>query len=450
MHLNRCIGRWSLTALMINAIIGSGIFGMPDVLLGTLGRASPIAMILAGLVMAVILLCVAEVGSRFSESGGVYLYAGTAFGNFAGLQVGWFWFLSVLGAAAANANLFITHLGAFAPWAAHGWQRGLVLTALLLVPAVANYQGTRTGTILSNILTCAKLLPLLLLGLLGALRFSRHAELVPLSEVTAPGWSMWISALLLLSYVYGGFEDALAATGEVRQPSRSIPLALITALSVCMLAYTLLQFVVVATPGGSASERPSALAATAQVLLGRGGAWFVEGAAMIATYGWISASLLNAPRFLFSMASHGEFPKPFGRLHLRFNTPYISILIFAALAWILSLTSTFSWCLALSAGAGIVFYGVVCAALPRLRRIQPHAAAFRLPCGTLFSFVGLTICVVLLSRIHLKEVFFMTITAGIAAANWWWARRRAGMASAGPMPAGAGVGAWTEEQGVEM
>ncbi|MGH7973818.1 MAG: amino acid permease, partial [Limisphaerales bacterium] len=116
MPLIRSIGRWSLTALAINCIIGSGIFGVPGELMKTVGRASPLAMVLAGLATVIVVACFAEVSSRFSEPGGVYLFARTAFGRFAGIQVGWFWFLSTLGGAAANANLFLDYLAGLAPW----------------------------------------------------------------------------------------------------------------------------------------------------------------------------------------------------------------------------------------------------------------------------------------------------------------------------------------------
>src|SRR5215813_5981078 len=135
MSFVRSIGRWTLTALMINSIIGSGIFAVPGQVNAIVGRASPIAMLVAGLSMGIIVACFIEVGSRFSEPGGVYLYARTAFGRFAGLQVGWFWFLSTLAGAAAAANLFVDYLAGFVPPAAHGFARLLVITVMMLVPA---------------------------------------------------------------------------------------------------------------------------------------------------------------------------------------------------------------------------------------------------------------------------------------------------------------------------
>ena len=422
MPLIRSIGRWSLTALVINCIIGSGIFGVPGELIKTLGRASPLAMVLAGLGAGVVLACFAEIGSQFSEPGGVYLFARTAFGRFVGLQVGWFWFLSALGAAAACSNLFLEYLAGFAPWTEHSVPRLLIITGLILVPAAANYTGVRGGTMLSNLFTIAKLLPLALLIVLGLIRFGHHAEMVRAAEIISPGWRAWADALLLLAFAYSGFEDVTMPTGEVKNPQRTVPLSLCGGLAVCIAVYTLLQFVTVATVGTTATDRP--LAATATVLIGRSGALFVEIAAMIATYGWLSASMVNAPRFLFSLAEKRDFPAVFGRLHARFNTPHLCVILFAGLAWLLAITGTFRWSLLLSAGAAMVFDGVICAALLRLRRIQPQAAGFRLPFGGVFSFLGVGICLFLLGRMELKAALLMGVTGLLAAVNWWWAARR--------------------------
>jgi amino acid transporter len=427
MALVRSIGRVSLTALVVNCIIGSGIFAVPGRLMGEVGRASPLAMIVAGLIMSVIVACFAEVGSQFSEPGGVYLYARTCFGRFVGLEVGWFWFLSSLGGVAANANLFVEYLGGLAPWTAHGWPRFVFIAGWLFLPAVANYVGVRSGTRLSNLFTLAKLLPLALLIALGVARFSRHAEMVSFQEMTAPGWGAWANALLMLVFTYSGFEDTVMPTGEVKEPRRSIPFGLFIGLAICTAVFTLLQFVVVATVSSVPIERP--LAPVAFQLLGGGGALFVQVAAMISTYGWVSASMLNAPRFLFSLADRGDFPAFFAKLHPRFNTPHLAVIVFAGLAFLLAAGGTFMLGLDLSVEASILYYTVTCAALLKLRRTRPSADAFRLPLGPLMSVLGIGLCLVLLTRIKRDEAVLMVVAALIAATNWWWARRR------GPEPA---------------
>ncbi len=164
----RSIGRWTMTALVINAIIGSGIFGLPSELTRLLGRASPLAMLVAAFAMATMILCMAEVASQFSEAGGPYLYIRAAFGRFSSIQIGWFHLLGAIGGGAASAALFASYLAAFMPWVARGSNRALLLLILIAIPTAANYVGVRSGARLSTLLTLLKpprsLLPVALHG----------------------------------------------------------------------------------------------------------------------------------------------------------------------------------------------------------------------------------------------------------------------------------------------
>jgi amino acid transporter len=421
----RSIGRWALAGLVINCIIGSGIFGIPAELVRRLGRASPLAMIAAGLAMATIMASYAEVASQFSEPGGSYLYVRTAFGRFAGLQIGWFWLLSILGGGAASANLFVTYLAGMFPQAGHGWARAAVLTGLIAIPVAANYRGVRAGTHVSSALTVAKLAPLGVLIAMGMWRFGHAAQMIhPIyrAEITAPGWRPWAAALLLVSFAYQGFEDAVVPAGEMKNPRRTIPFAIFTGLIVCMAVYTLLQFVTVATIGALSTERP--LGKVAAVLLGPGGSTFIAVAVMLSTYGYISAAILNAPRLASGFAENGDGPVWLGRLHPRFRTPGLAIFVFAALLWALALTGTFLWALAIAVGASTIYYGGVCASLIRLRRMRPNADALRIPLGPVWAVVGVGFLLVLLAQMDWREALLMLVTAGIAAANWWWAKRQ--------------------------
>ena len=151
--LVRAIGRWSLAALVVNCIIGSGVFGLPSVLAGLIGRASLLAVVLAAVVMGVIMACVAEVSSRFAQTGGPYLYAREAFGRFMGIQVGWLLWFVRLTACAANANLFVTYLGEFWPLATQPSAKLAILSLLIGILAAINVRGVRAGTHVSNAFT---------------------------------------------------------------------------------------------------------------------------------------------------------------------------------------------------------------------------------------------------------------------------------------------------------
>lgn len=410
-----------MTALVINSIIGSGIFGVPSELTRLLGRASPIAMVVAALTMAIIMMCVAEVASQFSEPGGLYLYVRTAFGRFAGMQVGWFKLLMAIVGGAASAVLFMIYLAGILPWAARGWHRVLLLTIVISIPTVANYIGVRSGATLTNLLTVARLLPLSLLIALGLIRFVGRFELLHVSDITAPNRASWLSAFLLLIFVYAGYDYALIPAGEVKDPRRTAPFALFLGLLVCAVVFVLVQFITVVTIGVGATDRP--LAETASVLIGRGGGLFVTIAVMVSTYGWVSGGILTVPRLACSLASHGDCPVFLGRLHPHFNTPATAIVLYSALVWLLAATGTYLWLVALGSGALIVVYVATCAALIRLRQLRPQADALRIPVGRAFAVTGIIILIAVLTRLHGRQALLLGITSLIASANWWWAKR---------------------------
>jgi len=418
----RSIGRWTMTALVINGIIGGGIFGLPGEVTRLLGRASPFAWVFAALGMAVIIACITEVASQFSEPGGPYLYVRTALGRFMGIQIGWFHLLVVTGAMAALANLFVNYLLTLLPRALNNLERGSLLAILIAIPAAANYFGVRNGANLSNLLTLAKLAPLVLLILFGVASFVHQPRMLHASEIASPGLSNWVSAMVLLMFVYAGWENSLIPTGEMREPRRTIPFGLGTGLLVCAAIYALLQFITVTTIGPMITDRP--LAETASVLLGRRGAAFVAGAAMLSTYGWISGATLNVPRLAYSLAAQGDFPAILARLHPRFHTPTTAILFYALAGWVLAFSGSFLWLVALSSGAVMILYSGQCASLIRLRKLRPKAVALRIPFGPVLSILGVAICLALMIGLKRRELFLMCIVVLIATANWLWARRR--------------------------
>jgi basic amino acid/polyamine antiporter, APA family len=416
----RSIGRWAMTALVINSILGSGIFALPGELNTLLGRESPFAVIFAAMAVAVIMACVAEVASQFSEPGGAYLYTRTAFGRFVGMQIGWFFLLAVIGGVAVCANVFVTYLGALLSWRPGAWERGLTMAFLIAIPTAANYCGVRSGANLSSVITVAKLLPLSLLIGFGVAHFAHKPQIIEASEIASPRWSNWVRAVVLLVFPFAGWEESLIPTAEIREPRRTIPVALGIGLITCAAVYTLLQFITVATVGPNATERP--LAQTASVLLGSGGATLVSLAIMLASYGYISANLLNDPRLVYSLAAEGDFPSVLAKMHPRFHTPAVAIVVYAFTGWVLAVSGTFQFVLALSAAATVVYYAGMCASLIRLRRLQASADAFRIPFGPVLSIAAIFIALGLITGLKARELLLMGITALIASANWIWVR----------------------------
>lgn len=420
--LVRVIGRWSLAALTVNCVIGSGIFGLPSALAQKAGRASILGVVLAGAAVGVVMASFAEVASRFTETGGPYLYAREAFGRFMGIQVAWLvWFVR-LTACAANANLFVIYLGEFWPLATQPLPRLIILTVLIGMLAAINFRGVRAGTYVSSAFTVAKLASLGAVCIAGAFYLVVVHRIVP-AETASPPTDAWLQTIVLLIFAYGGFEAALISTGEARDPRRDVPFGLFAALVTCTLIYGLIQWVVVGVlPDPGHSERP--LADVARIVMGQGGAALIAFGALFSVYGYLSGNILATPRITFALAERGDFPSGFALVHKRFHTPYFSILVFALLVWTLALVGSFTWNVTLSAGSRLFYYGVVCAALPVLRRKQ-GPALFRVPGGTWIALLGVMICVGLLTRIDYSKSLILLAAVGVALLNWLLVRKPA-------------------------
>lgn len=278
--LVRAIGRWSLAALTINCIIGSGVFGLPSVISGLVGNASPFAWLFAAVATALVIACFAEVSSRFDQTGGVYLYARTAFGRTTGIAIAWLGWLARLTAGAANANLVIDYLAEFWPGIQATIPKILALAFLIGFLALVNYIGVQRGTTQSNLFTAAKLLTLGAFILAGMLFLTRHS-LVTSAPVGPP--TRWLHPILLLMFAYGGYETALMPGGEAKNPRQDYPFALFTALITCTFVYTMTQVIVISVlPQSLVTTRP--MAAAAQIMLGPWGATLVSIGVLISCY----------------------------------------------------------------------------------------------------------------------------------------------------------------------
>jgi amino acid transporter len=416
--LVRAIGRWSLAALAVNSIIGSGIFGLPATVAGLLGKRSVVAVLIAGAAMGVIMACFAEVASQFSEAGGPYLYARAAFGRLVGILVGWMLYLSQTAAPAANANLFVIYLAEFWPTAKEPWPRFVILTLLVGLLALINIRGARQGTAVSNVFTVAKLLPLLMVVSAGTAMTIVHTA--PWGPMATPA-SAWMKAMVLLIFAYGGFESALTPMGEAKNPVRDAAFALFVALLTCTVIYALVQWVVVGVLGpGATTDRP--LAEVARITMGNRGAALVAIGALVSVYGYLGAKLLGMPRVTFALAEGGDLPSWFGVVSPRFHTPWFSILFYAVAVWGLAIAGSFTWNVTLSVVARLFYYAVICAALIALRRKQPLAAGFRMPGGPVLAVLGIGIAVALATQVDLSKSIILAATVGAALLNWLWAR----------------------------
>lgn len=415
--LVKALGRWDLTALVVNTVIGGGIFGLPMLVAGLLGSASLIGYIVAAAAIGVIVLCFAEVSAQFRSAGGPYLYAREAFGPFVGLQVGWITWLMRISAAGASANLFVMYLSAIWAPARNVEIRWALITILFAALTVINIRGVKQGVKASNIFVAAKLAPLLVFIGVG-LFFLRRTDF---TSWPPAGHGNWFRAILLLFYAYGGFDNAVIPASETRNPRRDAPFALLVGMGIVTAVYLLIQIVFQGTVlSGTITDRP--LATAAQNFLGAPGGWLLAIGATISIGGWFAATTLGTPRLTFALGERGDFPRFFSAVHPRFRTPYVSILFFAGLGWLLALLGTFEWNASLSAAARLLTYGVTCGTLPVFRHRDPQATIFRAPAGLVMSLLGVAFCLILLTQMGRVEFFILAATILSATLTWLWSR----------------------------
>ena len=425
--LVRSIGRWTLVGLLLNGILGSSVYRLSSEIGATLGANAWWAWIGAAAAMGVLMLCFAEVASRFRDAGGPYLYARIAFGAFAGVQMGWLAYLVRITASATNANLFVIYLAEFIP--AAGTPIGGAVTMALLFGGLAaiNYRGVKQGAAMSNFLIVAKVLPLVLFAVVGLVLVLERGpvEVAPVSSTVGN----WIDVALLLIFAYGGFEASLVPLGEAKDPQRDAPFALLTALAVCAALYTACQLVVtMALSDPGAHPRP--LAEVGRILIGPAGAAFMATGALLSLYGYFAASTINAPRLSYAMAERGDIPRVFAWVHPRFRTPAVSIIAYAVLSFGLALSGTFIQNLTLSAVSRIATYGLVCLAVPVLRRREGRdpavlPAQFRAPAGNLLAAIGTVFMLSLITRITAREGVVLAVVIAGATTVWLLSRGRA-------------------------
>jgi amino acid transporter len=229
--------------------------------------------------------------------------------------------------------------------------------------------------------------------------------------------------MVLLIFAYGGFEATLISAGEARNPRRDFPFALFAGLITCAIIYTLIQWVVVGVlPDSSHSERP--LADVARIVIGGSGAAIAALGALFSIYGYLSGNMLTTPRITYALGERRDFPSVFALIHPRFRTPYFSILLFALLVWLLALFGSFAGNATLSAGSRLFYYGVVCAALPTLRKRKLESPMFRLRAGTLIAVIGVLICAALLTQIEYNKSLILLGAVAVAFCNWLFVRKR--------------------------
>ncbi len=410
--LLREIGRWSLTAGVVNCVIGSGIFGLPSAVANLAGAWSPVAVLFAGISIFSVVLCFAEVGSRFDDAGGPYLYTREAFGPAIGFQVGWLQVWTRLLSGAAALNILVAYAGTLVPAITTPAGRAAIMTGGMILVTAVNVAGVRNAAWTVNVFTVGKLLPLTLL--IGAGLFHIRTDVLATQTVAAPNWT---EAVLLLVFAYGGFESAVIAASETRNPKGDTAFALIMAMLLITGVYLLVQLAVVGNlPHAAQSTTP--IASALGQIMGTAGSTIGSLGVIVSVYGWLTGFALMTPRILFSMAQRNELPAFLGAVHPTFRTPYWAIILHSAVVLALSLASSFAQAATLAAIARLGIFGFTCASLLVFRARDRESRGFRVPCGRAVAMAGILFSAWLISTRSFKQAWLLVAIVAGGALLW--------------------------------
>ncbi|MEO6405943.1 MAG: APC family permease, partial [Ferruginibacter sp.] len=369
-----------------------------------IGAFGVFGYIFCGIMLAAIMLCYAEIGSRVTTTGGSYAYVEAAFGDFGGFIINWLFFFgwSILGDAALM-NIVADSLAVIFPAFSNPWIRGLFFFVLIGFMVLINVRGAKQGIGFVKFITIIKLLPLLGIILFGFSQVrSAHLHWDHLPSLKTFG-----DTALILFFAFAGFETALNVSGEIKNPKRTIPNGILLGGVVVLILYLLLQTVTQGVLGlQMIAVKDAPLAAVAEKIVGPVGGTILLITAAISCFGAVSGDVLSTPRMLFAGANDGLFPKFLGKVHSKYATPYWAIIIFAGLIFILSISGGFKQLAVLASAAILLIYLAVILAMLKLRMIKQGTSekTFRAPGGLVTPLIGISAIAWLLTSLSKWEM----------------------------------------------
>ena len=390
-HLVRGIGFIGLAILVVNSMIGAGIFALPAAVSARAGVLSPWLFLVVGLLIITVVLTFAELSSYFNISGGPVLFTTRAFGPLAGFATGWVLFVSRMAAFAANTTVMAVYLGAIWPWFSAGVGRALLIVVVCSTLTYANLIGVKEGVRTMGVITLFKLTPILLLIVLGL----QHVSGDTLFPDTMPTIDDLGGTTLLLIYAFVGFESVTIVSGESQNPKRNLPRALVmTVIATGILYFLIVLAYISVLPDAGASG--ATLIDVGRELMGPTGAVLITFAAFFSIGGNLSSIMLAVPRLTFALAEERLLPKWFGKIHEKYSTPSNSILFLGGLGLLFALTGSFAYLAAASSLMRLIAYVLCISALPAIRRKatdKEKADAYRLKGGYTIPGFALILCI---------------------------------------------------------
>jgi len=420
-QLLRVVGFWALAAAVINLSIGGSIYVLQGTFAGTLGVAAPLAFLLGALVFIPVTMCIAAAGSRIRGTGGPYIYVRAAFGPLPSFATGSVFWISNFAGAASLAAALMDQLAQIVPSVSRPWPRGAIIGTIYFFLCALNARGIRTGAIAIILLAAVKLLPLVLLAVLGS--FYVHA-----ANFHGPAtltWSSVGSAMVLVMFCYSGMEIALSPSGEIYNPSRVVPRATLIAMATVVLLAVGLQIVAQGVLGSRLANNPAPLAALADSLF-PGSYGVILLAASIAMFGILQGDLVGSSRLLYALARDRYLPSILCHVTVRRRVPLPALVTHAAVIAVVATFGTFKSLALVSGGAISIVYIGCCAAAWRLQKQDARESGrpFVLPGGPWIPVMTCAALLLILVTLERSEWKAMGYALLVVAVLYWVARWR--------------------------
>lgn len=418
--LRRGIGPIALAATIVNVVVGAGIFSLPAGMAKAAGPYALVAYLVCALVMGAVVLCCAEAGSRVPTSGGIYGFVDAAFGPLAGFIAGVLLWLSCVLGAGGIASAMASALGRLVPVLGEAGPRAAIIVGVIGLLTWINCIGVRAASRFIAVATAVKLVPLALFVCVGAF----FIDPSKLGAGAAPGVEGVGRAIILSLFAFQGMETALGASGEVRDPARTLPRALIGAMAFVAVLYIAIQAVAQGLLGGALAASATPLADALATVDPRLGLVILIGTA-VSMGGWIGSDLLGAPRVLFAFARDGFLPRALGRVSEKGQVPVTAIVVHAVIAAALAITGTFEQLAVLSVLAGCLLYVGACAAAWKLDRkgVALLGAPLKLPGLAVWAALGVVGMLVAIALAKPVEIAALVASVAVSCALYWLARR---------------------------
>jgi amino acid transporter len=407
--------------LVVNGLIGAGIFGLPSGAAALAGEYSVLVYAFCALLILPIILCFAELGSYFRGTGGPIRYGTLAFGPFVGFQGGWLYYLARLISFSANTVLLTDSIAYFIDGAGTGTGRIISLAVFCVGLSVINVLGSIESIRSMTLFTVIKFAVLILLPLGGFILLG--AEVIPSFESPIPPAKDLGAAALLLIYAFVGFEGAVVPAGEAKRPERDMPLGLLLGLAVVAVLYMVIQLVSQAALPDLANSKTPLLDVSASLFGPVGAVVLMIGVAASVLANLVS-SMFSATRVTYALSLEKSLPRWFGEVHSRYLTPANSVVFFGIAAFLLAAFGSFTVLAAMTVLSRLFLYGMSCAAIPKLRPQFRGEGRFILKGGYLIPILGIAACVWLMMQVSERSIWMTAIFVGIGTLLFWIGKKQ--------------------------